>query len=175
MKKHPLLKLSLKTGLISGALAIVMFLTFYFIDVHLFEVTFQLDFWVPLPFVALGAWYFRKLQGNELRFWQGFVIGYITSFMTAILSASFAYVFLEYIDPEFLQASKEASIAYFETNKLQIIDFLEGDEEAYIENLNNFKAHIKDASPGTVAMDKFIRFSGFGLFYAFIVSLILRK
>lgn len=175
MKKNALIQLSLKTGLISGILAIIMFLTFYSLNVYLFDVTFQLDFWVPLPFVIIGSWYYRKLQGNELRFWQGFVIGYITCMLTAFISALFAYIFLAHIDPDFLEQSRASAINYFKTNKQQIIEFLDGDEASYQDNLTQFIDSVAEASPWSIALDKLIRFAGFGLFYSFIVSLILRK
>lgn len=160
-------------GTVGAVLAIAMFLTLYFSGIYLFDLAFRLDVWITLPFIGISIWYFRKVTGGQLHFWQGLVLGFFVNWVFLIVYSTFVIVFLEVLAPDFLDQSIT-----------QVINAARSQEEMirqsdpkfdYETELSSLIHHAKNVTTWSHIADKFIWFSILGTIFTFLLSVILRK
>ena len=173
--KKEVIKITGFGGTIAGLLGVIMFLVLYMGGVHLFDLSFQLDYWfVALPFIFIGIWYYRKAHG-QLRLWQGLVLGYLTNFLAGTVVTIFIFIFLTYFGENFIKESAEFSISHMTGMRDKYISSKTMSAESFDKNLEIMTVALNTTQPIDVALDKLIRFSAIGFIYTFILSLILRK
>lgn len=164
--------ISLLLGLVAGVLGILYFFSLYFTDVFLFDISFRLDFWITIPMIIVGLVYIRRSQGS-LRAWQGFLSGFYIVAACASLTALFYYVFLSFIDVDFLAESWNV--------KLETIDRVrnEIDNPKRVEELNviyeNTLKASKESIPLDLVWDKSFWHYLVGIIITFFSSILLRK
>lgn len=160
-------------GIVGAILAIAMFLTLYVSGIFLFDLAFRLDVWITLPFIGVSLWYFRKVTGGQLRFWQGLLLGFFVNWVFLIVYGIFIAIFLEVISPDFLEQSTTQVI---EAAKSQEEIIRKNDPEFdYEAELLSLIKHTKNVTTWSHIADKFIWFSILGTIFTFLLSVILRK
>lgn len=176
-----LLSISLKIGLVNASFLIIYFLTIYFMgNIGVLDGTKFYDFWMPAVFIFIALKFFRdRVNKGELRMWQGLVLGIQITAINVIILGGFIALFMYYIDPNYMDASKEFfannlnawKVHYIEQNNMSIESFL-------AENPKNFKQVLETSklvSVSGVVQDKMMTISFFGILYSFILSIFLRR
>ena len=164
--------LGLILGSVSGGSAVVYFLILYFTGAKLYDPFYKFDFWVTVPLIIVSIFYIRKAQ-NSLRVWQGLLLGFYIVAICSSVSALFNYVFLTFIDVDFMAESLADRLALIQT----FIDKYEDPEaiKHYKEIYDNTVLMGESAIPLDIAKDKIIWHYIVGLIVTFITSVLLRK
>lgn len=168
--------LGLKLGAVAGVLGIAYFFALYLSGAMLFDPFYKFDFWVCIPFIIGGLLMVRK-SSDSLRIWQGFVLGFYVMIMSAAVISTFYYIFLFYIQPDFIKLSFEARLDLL--NDLLLKFQLENNEERIkfltdaIEG--NKKIGQKGMTPFDFALDKIFWQYLIGGIVTFIGSILFRK
>jgi len=157
-------------GAIGGAVVIVLMLGLHFmgrnplIDIRIVDVV------VLAVFLVFSMREFRDRYNNRtLHYWQGVSIGMITYFVTALISAIFILMFVNFIQPDALQEYIVNRLVLLEQNKQQLIDKI--NEDAYKKAVDG----VKMTTAADLALDDLLKKSFIGLFLTIIIAVILRK
>ncbi len=178
---NKLVSISLKVGLVNSLFLIVFFLTIYFMgNIGVLDQVKFYDFWMPAIFIFIALKFYRdKVNGKELRMWQGLAMGLQITAINAVVLGGFIVLFMSYIAPDYLQYSIDIyhkgmdlwRDSFMEQNGMTLETFIQ-------ENPRNFKESYEMANQVTiasVAQDKMIFISLFGLAYTFVLSIFLRR
>jgi len=168
--KNQLIRTGVLYGAIGGAIVIVLMLGLYFmgrnplIDIRIVDVV------VLSVFLVFSMREFRdKFNNGALHYWQGVSIGMVTYIVTALISAIFILVFVEFIKPDILQEYVTNRLELLDLNKQQLIDTINADAyEKAVEGVKKTKA-------SDLALDDLLKKSFIGLFLTIIIAVILRK
>lgn len=163
------LRLSLTFSFLAIVVGIIFQLSLYFLKQNIFSNVIFLDFLVPLAFYIPVLYFFKKSQGGELRFWQGFVLGTQFNLPLIMVLPLFFWLLYGYIDPEAFEWSKEHAIAHFEASKADLL--LRVSEEAYYEKLDQ----LREFDITGIAAFKFMEFFILGFVYSLFLSAFFRK
>src|ERR671933_1793415 len=120
---HPLLKIPLLAGLVTGVLCFVYFLAVYAVGVPALGNIRVLDYGIHIIVMIGTIWYYRKNIGQgRLHLWEGITIGYVLNTVAALITGWLIYLFVTQIDPgvftEYVANSKKLLL----DGKKQIID-----------------------------------------------------
>lgn len=172
MENKELRNLGLLFGAVAGGLTVAYFFTLYFSGLMLFDDAYKLDFWVTVPMVVMAVVYVRKVQ-NELRMWQGLLIGFYIVIACSTISALFYYIFVGFIDTDFMQLSWEHRLGLIKSS----LDGATSQKAIarFTEVYDITKEISKTSGAYDVAIDKIIWHYFVGLLITFFTSLILRK
>ena len=168
--KNRLVSVSLRYGVIGGAIIIFLFLLFYFLNRNpLLEIKY-----IDLPLLGIFIFFALKefkvrYQDGELRFWQGITGGMITYLTIAVISGLFILVLLNLIDPGITESYIESRVALLVENKQTLIESI--NEQAYIDAMEG----VQSTTAVDLALDDFLKKSIIGLFLTIIIAVILRK
>lgn len=164
--------IGLKLGSLAGTLIVVYFFVLYFSGISLFDPYYKADFWVTIPMISLGIWYIRKFN-DTLRIWQGLIFGFYVFIVCASIGALFYYIFLTFIDPDFMVNSFNLRLNELEVAK----DAAQNPEQVkYLEEAIVEIGRIRDeATPFDIAMDKILIHYIIGLIVTLVTSILFRK
>ncbi|MFD1470753.1 DUF4199 domain-containing protein [Hymenobacter caeli] len=73
---------------------------------------------VAVVFLVLAHKAFRQANGQLMSYGQGMVIAIIMLLISGLASGVFNYVFLTYIDPEFVDSMKDGMTKFMESNNI---------------------------------------------------------
>ncbi|OEK03421.1 hypothetical protein BFP97_18695 [Roseivirga sp. 4D4] len=175
MKINPIIpRLSFRYGLAGGLMAIVAFLVFFYLDQEPWRnlISFMLDILIVGLFSFLSIKDFRSNYNNgELRFYHGMSLGFICYSTIAFVFAIFYLVFMQWIEPDFLNMFIETAKSDMELRKDMILQGVESDPEIYFaEQL----ASLDKITKSSLIFDSFLKKLIFGIFLTPIFSIVLR-
>lgn len=169
IKSKPLVGVPLKYGLLGGGFYILLFLILSFLKDNPFDSIKWADFLLIPIFVYFAIREFKLLyNNNELRYWQGMTLGFITYLVMGLIAFVFVYVFFEVIDPENFLAYKADKLALVQGKKEQLVAEL--GEESYRKTLDSARAITKI----DLSLDTFLRKIFVGLFLTIVISVAQR-
>ena len=172
IKEQPILRISLKYGIMGAILSMVLFLILYYSGKHPALIPALFDFRIILfPIVLVFSIRDFKLNFNEgiLHFWQGMSIGLLDILIFSLLMMFFIMVFGGLLETEYVHE-------YISGMQQQILT----DAEIFSNSVGK-DAYTKtlEILPSTtifdLALDYFLKSWPLGLFLIIIISLILRK
>jgi Protein of unknown function (DUF4199) len=170
---HPLLRIPLLAGGITGLLAILYFLVLY--GFHGQSVLYvrsmrPLDFGFYLIGMGATVWYYRKyVNRGMLHLWEGITICYILYTVAALLTAWFIYGFVTLFEPTtFTQYITDLKTFQIRDKANYVKQF---SEEAFNAQL----AKTEATEPGDLIWDELLKKAMMTIFPALIISLIFRK
>jgi hypothetical protein len=169
--------LGLKLGALAGGLALVYFLILYFSGATLLDPFYKFDFWVTIPFIIVGLIFIRKSE-DSLRIWQGLVLGFYITIVCAAIISIFYYIFLMYIDVNFIAEGEQARLDLIQSfidkyQKINQLDAVKHYQEIYEGNKKLIDQKLN--SPLSFAKDKIFWHYLIGGVITFISSILFRK
>ena len=73
---------------------------------------------VAIGGIILAHRAFRQANGGLMSYWQGILIALIALMISGIISALFNYLYVNYVDPNFVGHMKEEMVAFMERNRV---------------------------------------------------------
>lgn len=167
---HPLLKIPLLAGLLTGVLCFLYFLALYAIGVPPLGNIRVLDFGIHIIVMAATVWYYRKyIRHGQLHLWEGLTIGYVLNTVAALVTGWLIYLFVTQIDPgvfaEYIVNSKKLLL----DGKKQLTD--QFGPETFAEQ---WKKTI-NMQPSLLLPDELSKKTALAVLPVLIISLIFRK
>jgi hypothetical protein len=167
---HPLLKIPLLAGLVTGVLCFVYFLALYAVGVPALGNIRVLDYGIHIIVMIGTIWYYRKNIGQgRLHLWEGITIGYVLNTVAALITGWLIYLFVTQIDPgvftEYVANSKKLLL----DGKKQIID------QFGPETFNDQWKKVSTMQPGVLLPDELTKKTALAVLPVLIISLIFRK
>ena len=170
MDKSQLYKVPIKYGLAGGVIAIVLFLTLYYSDVDPISAVRPFDFILLPIFIFFSVKELRDYKyGGRLFYWQGMTVGLVCYLLIALVSASFLWLFLEFIDPALFLSHKQENIAILTAESKKWIDQLGA--EAYENTLDS----LRSVSIFSLVADDFLKKVLIGFLATTIIAIILKR
>lgn len=155
-------------------MAIVAFLVFFYLGQQPWRnlISFLIDILIIGLFSFLTIKDFRSNYNNgELRFYHGMSLGFICYTTVAFVFAVFYLVFMQWIEPDFLNLYIETAKSDMLLRKDMILQGVEVDPDAYFsEQLGT----IDEITKSSLIFDSFLKKLIFGIFLAPIFSIVLR-
>jgi len=167
---HPLLKIPLLAGLITGVLCFLYFLALYALGVPALGNVRVLDYGIHIIMLVGTVWYYRKNIGQgHMHLWEGLTIGYVLNTAAALLTGWLIYLFVSYVDPavwvEYVANSRKLLLE----GKKQIVD------QFGPETFNEQWAKVTSMQPGVLLPDELTKKTALAVLPVLIISLIFRK
>lgn len=167
---HPLLKIPLLAGLLTGVLCFVYFLALYAIGVPPLGNIRVLDFGIHIIVMAATVWYYRKYIGHgRLHLWEGLTIGYVLNTIAALVTGWLIYLFVTQLDPgvfsEYIVNSKKLLL----DGKKQLTD--QFGPETFAEQWEK----TINMQPAVLLPDELTKKTALAVLPVLIISLIFRK
>lgn len=167
---HPLLKLPLLAGLLTGALCFGYFLALYAIGVPALGNVRVLDYGIHIIMMVATVWYYRKYIGQgRLHLWEGITIGYVLNTVAALVTGWLVYFFVTQVDPgvfaEYVVNSKKLLLE----GKKQLVD------QFGPETFNEQWTKVSTMTPGVLLPDELTKKTALAVLPVLIISLIFRK
>lgn len=167
---HPLLKIPLLAGLVTGVLCFLYFLGLYAIGVPALGNIRVLDYGIHIIMIVAVVWYYRKNVGQgRLHLWEGLTIGYVLNTMAALVTGWLVYLFVTYVDPavfaEYIVNSKKLLLE----GKKQIVD------QFGPETFNEQWTKASTMKPSVLLPDELTKKTALSVLPVLIISLIFRK
>lgn len=168
--KNKLVTIPLKYGVFGSLVVILLFLTFYFLDMDPLTNIRVVDLLILAIFIFFALKEFRdRYYNRQLHFWQGMTGGIICYLSLAIISAVFIFIMTVIIDPELTTKYIEGRLNLLNENRQTLVNTM--DEETYLKAV----AGVKNTTGLDLALDDFLKKSIIGLFLTIIIAVILRK
>ncbi|GAB2585949.1 DUF4199 domain-containing protein [Spirosoma areae] len=167
---HPLLKIPLLAGLLTGVLCFFYFLALYAIGLPALGNIRVLDYGIHIIVMVATVWYYRKYVGHgRLHLWEGLTIGYVLNTVAALVTGWLIYFFVTQLDPtvfaEYVVNSKKLLL----DGKKQITD--QFGPETFAEQWTKISA----MQPGVLLPDELTKKTALAVLPVLIISLIFRK
>ncbi|GAB4030275.1 DUF4199 domain-containing protein [Spirosoma gilvum] len=167
---HPLLKIPLLAGLVTGVLCFVYFLGLYALDIPPLGNIRVLDYGIHIIVMVGSVWYYRKYIGHgRLHLWEGLTIGYVINTVAALITGWLIYFFVTKVDPavfaEYIANSKKLLL----DGKKQITD--QFGPETFAEQWKKASA----MEPSVLLPDELTKKTALAVIPVLIISLIFRK
>jgi hypothetical protein len=161
----------LKYGVISGlALIASSIITFYLIDFGIFTNA-LLVFGIMVVFMVIGGLEFRKENQNVMLYGEAFKVTFLTGIISLLISTTFTYVLVSFIDEGLLDIVIEKTIESTQ-NLLTTLNAPEAEIDEAIEGIED--AMVKQFSLGGILQGLFSN-AVICAILAAIVSIFLRK
>ncbi|MVM31027.1 DUF4199 family protein [Spirosoma sp. HMF4905] len=167
---HPLLKIPLLAGLLTGVLCFLYFLALYAIGVPPLGNIRVLDFGIHIIVMIATVWYYRKYIGHgRLHLWEGLTIGYVLNTVAALVTGWLIYLFVTQVDTgvfaEYIVNSKKLLL----DGKKQLTD--QFGPETFAEQWNK----VITMQPSVLLPDELTKKTALAVLPVLIISLIFRK
>lgn len=170
MDKSQLYKVSIKYGLAGGFVAIILFVTLFYMDGDPLSSIRIFDFVLIPLFIYFSLKELRdyKYEG-KIAYWQGMTAGFICYILIALISALTIWLFLSIIEPALFVQHKQENIAILTENPDKWVDQVgRKDYEAALRN-------VKKVTPFSLAADDFVKKSLIGLFLTSVIALFFKR
>lgn len=167
---HPLLKIPLLAGLVTGVLCFLYFLGLYAVGVPALGNIRVLDYGIHIIMIVATIWYYRKKIGQgRLHLWEGLTLGYVLNTIAALVTGWLVYLFVTYVDPavfaEYVVNSKKLLLE----GKKQIVD------QFGPETFNEQWTRASTMKPAVLLPDELTKKTALAVLPVLIISLIFRK
>lgn len=168
---HPLFRVTLRYGLVSGVIGFVVILILYYTGHHPFLIPVFLDYRIVFfaIFFVFALREFRDFHnGGILHFWQGMIGSLAITIFFTIISSGAIYVFAKSV-PEFVQSYITLSMEQVKSFSKEDIDRI-GQEvyDAGIQSLEQADAYF-------LASRYLVQSLILSFFISIIISVILRR
>jgi hypothetical protein len=175
MKINPYIKKpAIQFGASGGAMMILSFLVFFYLGMQPWRnlISFILDVVIIGFFLVLAIREFKiKYNSNELRFYHGMTLGFLTFFLMSGIYSVFYGLFISVVDPDFLLNYIDLAIQDLNSRKELLTDNIEGDPELFFqEQINGIKA----ITTSQLIFDAFIKRVLIGFFLTPMISIVFR-
>lgn len=168
--RNKLFAVPFRYGLLGGAVVLMLFLVFYFLELDPLVNIKMIDLLILAIFIFFAVKEFRDQHNHRnLHFWQGMSAGVVTYVTIAVISSIFILLMTVMIDPEMTTNYIEGRIQLLNENKPTLVEAM--DEKTFLEAV----AGVEKTTPVDLAIDDFIKKSVIGLFLTIIIAVILRK
>ncbi|GEM_PF-370959 len=167
-------KLGLKYGLVGGIMAIISFLLFFYLDQQPWRnlISFILDIIIIGVFSFLPIKDFKSsFNGEELRFYHGMTIGFISYLAISFSFMVFYTGFINWIEPEFIVEYKAIQKEDMINMKDLILAGVEDNPEEFFEGQLEM---VESITKSQLILDVFLKKVVIGLFLTPIFSIVLR-
>lgn len=176
MKLNPGIKKVVWTYGASGALMMLLaFVVFYLLGQQPWRnlISFLLDAVIIGFFLVLAIRNFKVLyNNNELRFYHGMTVGFLTFFIMAALYALSYVVFVYLISPEFIDTYIELAIEDLTSRQDILTEDIDQDPALFMaEQINNVKAITRSQ----LVLDVFLKRTLIGFFLTPVISIVFRS
>lgn len=168
---NPLVRISMRNGLLAGALGFGLIVVLYYIDRHPLLIPPYLDFRI----ILFGVFIFFTLReireyhyGGILYFWQGMISGFLFTVAYAAVSF-FALQLFAYAVPEFLSEYVRLSMEHLKSFPPEAIESM--GQEAYERNLEL----LPTTDTTDLAVLHVVQSFVISLFISIVLSVVLRK
>lgn len=167
---HPLLKIPLLAGLLTGVLCFLYFLGLYLLGIPALGNVRVLDYGIHIIMMVATVWYYRKYIGQgRLHLWEGLTIGYVLNTIAALVTGWLIYLFVTQIDPgvfsEYVANSKKLLLE----GKKQITD--QFGPETFADQWSK----VVTMQPSVLLPDELTKKTALAVIPVLIISLIFRK
>lgn len=175
MKVHPgIKKVVWNFGAAGGLMMIIAFAVFYWLDQQPWRnlISFLLDVVIIGFFLVLAIRDFKVNRNqNELRFYHGMSVGFL-SFMIMAGFYALAYgVFIYLINPDFIDTYVELAIEDLTSRQEILTENIEQDREAFMaEQVKN----LKGITRSQLVLDVFLKRTLIGFFLTPVISVVFR-
>jgi hypothetical protein len=152
-------------GGITGGVILLHSVILYALDAT-FSVYYQvMEYLLPIALLFLVLYLYRKEKmGGIMSYSQSLGMGSLIMVVAGIISAVYMYIFMKYIDPDFVNVIMQMQ----EEKMLE-----KAMDEASIETTMEFTSKMK--SPGVMAIISFLGTAFMGVILSLIVSIFLKK
>jgi hypothetical protein len=171
MNRSPLLKISVRYGLVAGVLTFILLVALYYIGRHPLMIAPYLDFRILL----YGIFIFFSLkeirdyyQNGELYFWQGMIGGGIVVLLADSISSVGLTAFGSF-EKDFITSYVKLMSQYLNTFSKEDIERI--GKEVFERNLNQ----LPTTNISVLAMTYFVQGLAIGFFVSIILSVIVRR
>lgn len=168
---NPLVKVSLRYGLLAGVVGSALLIGLYYMGRHPFLIPVYIDFRI----ILFGIFIFFTLreirdyhQDGIMYFWQGFVAAFLFTLAYAIVSSLVLVVFME-LTPAFVSDYISMSVAQLKSLPPEVIDSI--GKDVYEQNLKLLPATDANDLGFLYFLQSFL----ISLFISIILSVILRR
>ena len=171
MRNFPLIKVSVRNGLVSGTLALILFIVLFYIGRNPFLISPFLDFRILLfgVFVFFTLKEFRDYyQAGLLYFWQGLIGSVIVVFCASSIASFGVWIFGK-INPEIVKGYIDQMTFYLKNFPAEDIERI--GKDVYERNLKLLPA----TNISTLALTYLFQGMVIGFFISIILSVILRR
>lgn len=167
---HPLLKIPLLVGVVTGILGFLYFLGLYATGVPPLGNHKSLDFGIHIITMAATVWYYRKyVNKGMLHLWEGLSICYLINTIGALVTGWCILFFVTEIDPAVFQQYLDNSRNLLLEGQKEITKNLGADQfKTLLNNINRIQ-------PGDLIYDELFKKSALAVLPALVISLIFRK
>jgi hypothetical protein len=163
-----LYRIPLRNAAIGSALAVLMFITLYYLEKSPLVNTKFFNTLLLLIFLVFTLREYKE-QHAVLKFWQGMSLGFLFYLPFALVSGTAVYIALTSADPGLLDGYVDQRIAELELNREQIVKTI--DRRSFEEALES----IRGTTPIQLALDDFLKNTIAGLFITILVSVIFKN
>ena len=173
MKGSPLLRISVRNGIVAGLLATIVLIVLYYVGRHPFLIAPFLDFRILLfgIFIFFTLKEFRDyLQQGLLYFWQGLFGSFIVVVVASSLAGVGLWVF-GILETDFIPDYVREMTAYLQKFTEEDLARARIGKETYERNL----AQLPATNISKLVQTHFAQGMMIGLFISLILSVILRK
>ncbi|GGK89528.1 DUF4199 domain-containing protein [Rufibacter glacialis] len=101
-------------GIITGFVSIIYSLILYMTGLHLNKGLSYLGTVIPIVGIIMAYLYYKKENGGFMSYGQGLGTGTILAAVSGVLSGTFTYIYLKFIDGNILEQIRNASIEEME-------------------------------------------------------------
>ena len=167
---HPLLKIPLLVGLVTGVLGFLYFLALYSLGMPPLGNHKSLDFGIHIITMTATVWYYRKYINNGmLHLWEGLTLCYLINTIGALVTGWLILFFVTQIDPAVFQQYLENSRDLLLEGQKELTKELgPGQFKTLLNNINRIQ-------PGDLIYDELFKKSALAVLPALVISLLFRK
>ena len=168
--KNPIVTVGIRYGLVSGALAIVLFFVIMLFDENPLIVNKWFDYFLIPVFVFFSVREFRLYyNGGAMQFWQGISVGFITYVISALLFAGVVGAYLAAYGERWVTGYVDDRTALVKENRESFTEDL--GESTYRQVLEEVQA----TTTVDLILDDFYRKLFLGLFITLIIATVQRR
>lgn len=167
---HPLLKIPLLVGLVTGVMGFLYFLALYSLGIPPLGNHKSLDFGIHVITMTATVWYYRKYIGKGLlHLWEGLTICYLVNTIGALVTGWLILLFVTQIDPAVFQQYLDNSRDLLIEGQKELTKQLGPDQfKTLLNNINRIQ-------PGDLIYDELFKKSALAVLPALVISLLFRK
>ena len=167
---HPLLRIPLLVGVLTGVLGFVYFLALYSLGIPPLGNHKSLDFGIHIITMTATVWYYRKHIGKgRLHLWERISICYLINTIAALVTGWGIYFFVTQIDPSVFQQFLDNSRALLLEGQKDIVRQLGADQ------FKTMLANVDRIQEGDLIYDELFKKTALAVLPVLVISMIFRK
>ncbi len=169
MLKSKVFKISIFFGLLIALVCIFFFLVLNVVGITPLGNKKLPDIGFNIILTAGAFWFYKKQNNGHMHTWEGISIGYLTNIIGVLITATFIFLYLNFIDTHLLQKYISEMLILLQKSKEQ--HFSTFGEASF----NSLVSSIKKTTNFDVFLDEITKKSLFMIIPIFIMAAIFRK